>query len=427
MECTALAPEGEVLTTLRPDFLIISPGKTGSTWVANKLRRHPQIFLPPNKELKYFCSGYRKFDLNWYLEQFSPGAGRIKGEASPTYALLPVQTIQRIHRLMPAVKLIFLMREPIARAWSHAKHCHRFRETNFAACTDSFSTITDQQWRDNLCHDWPLAHGDYLGQLRRWLSVFPRQQLYVGFYESIARRPDALLRELFAFLDVDAELDLAGFDVSERVLAGQSGTMSPALAQFARQLLCERTQDLANYLNKQFGLEPPPEWAATLEPAAASLTGSAMPERPFPERPVVFEREFDDEYLAAVLENQLMFASAPTLVHEGYHGYNIVYYRGQLYAVAQRLGPFRLTEDNEAQLHGWQQSGVCFIAPTLAEVKRRVDAHLLSQTGNSRADLVRRWTTAARHFFSRWQQGFTVRPGDAPEPPAAAHPDESPR
>ena len=44
-------------------------------------------------------------------------------------------------------------------------------------------------WRTNFTHPWPLASGDYLGQLRRWLSVFPRERFFVGFYEDIAVRP----------------------------------------------------------------------------------------------------------------------------------------------------------------------------------------------------------------------------------------------
>src|ERR1700733_13282559 len=93
MESTAVAPECDFptecpqqydvpprkLASLRPDYLIISPAKTGSTWLADKLRRHPQVFLPGQKELKYFSSFFQSLDLNWYLDQFSSAAGRIKG------------------------------------------------------------------------------------------------------------------------------------------------------------------------------------------------------------------------------------------------------------------------------------------------------------------------------------------------------------
>ena len=71
------------LASLGPDFLVISPPKTGSTWLADNLRRHPQLFVPAIKELKYFSSFFKALDLGWYLDQFSPAQGRLKGEASP--------------------------------------------------------------------------------------------------------------------------------------------------------------------------------------------------------------------------------------------------------------------------------------------------------------------------------------------------------
>src|SRR5271166_5821623 len=94
----------------RPDFLIISPPKTGSTWLANNLRRHTQIFVPSIKEIRYFSSFFKSLDLSWYLDQLAPGSGQSKGEASPSYALLPVDRIRLIRWLVPDVKIVFLMR-----------------------------------------------------------------------------------------------------------------------------------------------------------------------------------------------------------------------------------------------------------------------------------------------------------------------------
>src|SRR3954462_533097 len=95
------------LRDCRPDFLIISPPKTGSTWLADNLRRHPQVFVPAIKEVKYFSSFFKGLGLGWYLDHFAGAAGRVKGEASPSYALLPKGRIRLVRRLMPRVKLIF--------------------------------------------------------------------------------------------------------------------------------------------------------------------------------------------------------------------------------------------------------------------------------------------------------------------------------
>src|SRR5580698_8351347 len=189
-----------------PDYLIISPPKTGSTWLADNLRQHLQVFVPTMKEIKYFSSFFKSLDLGWYLDQIAPGTGRVKGEASPSYALLPVERIGLIRSLMPNVKIVFLMRDPIGRAWSHAKHNYRYREANFTHCNAAFEAVDERNWIENFTQEYTLAYGDYLGQLRRWLSVFPREQIYVGFFESIAREPEKVFRDVLAFFGLDPNI-----------------------------------------------------------------------------------------------------------------------------------------------------------------------------------------------------------------------------
>src|SRR4051794_30915368 len=184
----------------RPDFLVISPPKTGSTWLADNFRRHPRLFVPAIKEVKYFSCFCNWLDFGWYLDYFRTAKGVVKGEASPSYAALPPERIRLVRELLPDVKLVFLMRDPIARAWSHVRHAFRYRESVFADWQGDFEDVPDSLWREALRNAWSLASGDYLGQLRRWLEVFPRDQLFVGFYESIASEPDDLLRHVLDFV-----------------------------------------------------------------------------------------------------------------------------------------------------------------------------------------------------------------------------------
>src|SRR5262249_4365375 len=252
------------LAARRPDFLVVSPPKTRSTSLADTLRHHPQAFVPAVKEVKYFSSFFRSLDLGWYLAQFAPAAGRLKGEASPSYAMLPRERIRLVRALLPRLKLVYLMREPIARAWSHARHNHRYREANFASCRAPLDAVPDEEWQANFTQDWTLASGDYLGQLRRWLAVFPKEQVFVGFSESIAERPPALLAEVFAFLGLDPGVDLSTFPVTERILAGPPGQLPPSLWRFLHGLLHRRSLELVAFLRGRLGLEPPPAWRATL-------------------------------------------------------------------------------------------------------------------------------------------------------------------
>jgi hypothetical protein len=353
---------------LRPDYLIISPPKTGSTWLADNLRQHPQAFVPSIKEIKYFSSYFRSLDLSWYLDQLAPGAGRLKGEASPSYALLSVERIRLIRKLAPQVKLVFLMRDPIGRAWSHARHNHAHREANFSRCDGDFASVSDPQWLENFTHDWPLCNGDYLGQLRRWLSVFPREQIYIGFYESIASRPEALLREVFTFLGIRADVDLSVFPVRKRILPGPPGELSPSLRKSLHRVLHDRTRELALFLRERLGLDLPPEWQQTLAPRAdvtEPLLGPAE----------VFGRDLDDDYLSGVLLQEESFATAWAPVLGMHRGYNLVFHRGLLYALHRNLGDVQPRDLSNEQIRQLHDDRWCFVAPTLAQVKQQVEEH----------------------------------------------------
>ena len=79
-----------------PDWMVIAPPKTGTSWVYANLRRHPEAFAVDLKELKYFSNRFELEDLRNYLAHFRRGVGKTKGEASPNYCLLPDRTIRLI-------------------------------------------------------------------------------------------------------------------------------------------------------------------------------------------------------------------------------------------------------------------------------------------------------------------------------------------
>lgn len=369
------------IVTQSPDFLVISPPKTGSTWLADNLRCHPDLFVSKVKELKYFSSYYKWLDLNWYLDHFTGGVGRIKGEASPSYASLPLERIKLIRQLLPDVKLIYLMRDPVSRAWSHARHNFRYREANFAGCTADIGAIPDSQWEQNFHHDWPLVSGDYLGQLRRWLSVFPREQVYVGFFESIAGRPRKLLCDIFAFLGVRNDVDLTGFPVADRILPGVDMGLSVPLRRSLQRLLHDRTCQLAALLQERFCLSLPAEWQWTFE-RAEDMTE--------PEQPAAFRQADDDGYLTRVLEQEETFPSSwPHLVVPCYRGFSLVYYRNCLYALDHALGHIDLTVMSVADLEQHQRAGRCFQASTFAELSAHVDQELFHRQVTEQRQAVR--------------------------------------
>jgi len=326
-----------------PDFLIISPPKTGSTWLAANLRCHPRIFIPAIKELKYFSTYYRWLDLNWYARHFQPAGDRLKGEASPSYSVLPRRMIQSLRELIPEVKLIFLMRDPVARAWSHARHNWHHREANFRRRVGTFDTVADEEWRENFRHPWPLASGDYLGQLRRWLSVFPRRQIFVEFFERIQTDPVGLLTGIMEFLGVAPPEDWSPYPTRETILPGAAKTMSNGLRDDLRLLLEERTRELGAILKEKFGLCIGDKWVETLTANGRPADGDTSHMAP--------TNFFADDLENARLETLLLEndSAGPRVMEKEYHGYKIVLHRGRFIALALTLGEVDVANLDEAE------------------------------------------------------------------------------
>src|SRR5690554_5673248 len=108
-----------------PNFIGIGPTKTATTWLFECLREHPQVFLPRAKETQFFARARYTGDLAEY-ESFFEGAERYPavGEISPRYFASP-DAVQRIHAVMPDVKLIVSFRHPVDRLESEYWHVRR--------------------------------------------------------------------------------------------------------------------------------------------------------------------------------------------------------------------------------------------------------------------------------------------------------------
>lgn len=194
-----------------PDFLGIGAQRAGTTWLYENLRCHPEVFLPEHKELHYFDETFHR-SLRFYAKQFEPGHYQVKGEITPAYGILPIERIRFIHTIMPEVKPIFMMRNPIDRAWSQAVMDLVTRKKR------KLADVTDAKFTAYLTSEPCIKRSDYLTILDNWISVFPREQLYIGFFEDIINRPRERLSDIFSHLGVSDEVDWTRFPVNRVIL-----------------------------------------------------------------------------------------------------------------------------------------------------------------------------------------------------------------
>ncbi len=210
-----------------PDFLGIGAVKAGTTWLHHQLCRHPELYLPPIKPVRYF-DRHRHKPLEQYAALFAPAGRRVCGEVSASYSTLDDQTLAWLRQELPHLRLILLLREPRARAWSEARmeFAHLRRRP--------LGSVSEQELCAFLASAPCVAYGDYPAILRAWRSAFPAEQLLVGLYEDIDQRPGELLRGVFRFLGVRDDAPLHPGDLQQRVFAGSPWPIPPRCAALLR-------------------------------------------------------------------------------------------------------------------------------------------------------------------------------------------------
>ena len=184
-----------------PNFLIIGVQKGATTWLANSLARHPDIFIPPQKELHFF-HGHFDRGLSWYQAQFDDWTGQAAvGEATPGYIYYPEVPSRIRQTLGPDIKLIVSLRHPVDRAYSAF---WMFLSRGIIPLEADFSTCFYGD-RHGL-----RQRGYYAVQLRRYLDHFPRQNFLILIYEELKQDNRQTLERCFEFLGVDRQfVDLA--------------------------------------------------------------------------------------------------------------------------------------------------------------------------------------------------------------------------
>lgn len=281
----------------RPHFLGIGAPKAGTTWLWSQLKKHPDVWLTPEKEMHFFdrstaypspnrlatasfkqrllgsqewerpqvMKGLRSiavnvmrgrfkraawwrdwtfgyYDEDWYVKLFSQARpNQVCGEISPSYSILEPRDIERIRAVNPEMRLIFMMRDPIDRAWSGLRYsASRSKAEKPAKSTEAMIARLETPLM--------LLRGDYERTLDHYLSVFDSSQILVCFYDAISRDPDGLIRSITSFLGIRDFADDT-LDSKTPVNASPKREMPDAI----RDHLLARYSPVIHRLSQRFG------------------------------------------------------------------------------------------------------------------------------------------------------------------------------
>lgn len=215
---------------LMPDFLIIGAQRCGTSSLYFYLTDHPNIVPAFNKEIHFFDENYVK-GLRWYRAQF-PSAlqkyyvehvrkhGFVTGEATPSYLFHP-HTAGRISEIMPRVKLIVLLRNPVDRAYSQHWYNVKAKQIEPLSFKDAIEAeqeriagerekmLADENYVSPTYRPFSyLTRGIYIDQLRCWMDHYPKEQFLILKSEDLYSNPGRSVKQALEFLGVSsAEID----------------------------------------------------------------------------------------------------------------------------------------------------------------------------------------------------------------------------
>ena len=203
-----------------PHFLGIGAQKAGTTWLWQNLRIHPDICLPPRKELHFLDRHWDK-GYTWYLGHFQPRRlkGRIAGEITPNYLVSDPARIATMRAINPDLKIMLLIRNPIDRAWSAARYYSTNRKHVSAEdlSLGEFAALARTRF--------VFERGDYRKGLERWEAEFGSDQIWVGFYDMIQNEPLRTFQSVLGFLGGDPKIDPGDFLLDTVFNAGPQADM----------------------------------------------------------------------------------------------------------------------------------------------------------------------------------------------------------
>lgn len=180
-----------------PAFIVIGAAKAATTWIGHQLRQHPQVFMP-TAEPHYFSTEYDN-RLDWYADLFRAAPeGRLIGEKSADYLAHP-HAAQRIADVLPDVRLVAQLRNPVDRAYSD--YCMLLRR---GMVGDDPTRYLDSGQAEMARF---LQDGLYYRHLTRFFDWFPIERLKIILYEDLRERPETVIAEVSRHIGITPHID----------------------------------------------------------------------------------------------------------------------------------------------------------------------------------------------------------------------------
>jgi len=239
-----------------PNFIIPGAMKSGTTALRIYLAQHPDIYMV-SKEVHFFDNdeNYKK-GIKWY-EQFFKGWNGEKaiGEKTPQY-LYDKRVPERIYKLLPNAKLIFVLRNPIDRAYSHYWHNVRIGQETLSfekALEREEKRIKKPEYKDIYSYK---DRGKYILQIKSYAKYFPKSQMLFILAENLKDERKPTLQKILEFLEVEPNFEFK--DLDEKHVGGMPRNILLAKLAGSKYIRNYRLlRDFIKRINTKKGKIPP--------------------------------------------------------------------------------------------------------------------------------------------------------------------------
>jgi hypothetical protein len=242
-----------------PDFICVGMPKAGTGWLYDQTVDHPDFWMPPVKEIRYLdnpitkmeratnrlgreykrggAEGERRardardqaflerasaldgkpMDIHAYAHMFNVKGDSLTGDVTPAYAALEEDIIAQVGEHLPQVKVLLLIRDPVARTWSH--FCMKHRGGRF----DDRYLTNPIKFRKLLESSRNIEERSVPTKIiERWKRAAPNVAFRHFFFDDLAERPDWFRREVFGFIGGDPDKPSGGLEAGYNRKSGDA-------------------------------------------------------------------------------------------------------------------------------------------------------------------------------------------------------------
>jgi hypothetical protein len=172
------------------DFVVAGASKAGTEWLKLCLDKHPKVHIPRGPAPNYFSYNYDRGD-EWYESLFDvPDDTLVVGEKSTSY-IIHDDSACRLAKYDSSIDILFVLRDPIERAYSHYKMNLRKGEL-----TDDVDSELNNKSR-------LVREGLYYQQVSRFCKYLSKDRINVMFFDDLKENPVNFIKSVYSTIGVE--------------------------------------------------------------------------------------------------------------------------------------------------------------------------------------------------------------------------------